>query len=584
MSRRIVVAEDEAAIRINLTRLLGLEGYAVYAAPDGAEGWRLVQEHLPDLVLSDVMMPNMSGHELVRCLRADPLTAHIPVVLLTAKADRGDVREGMNLGADDYLTKPFQRDELLACLQAQLDKAETRQLAARRAAEQAHHLAHFDPLTRLPNRGHFLLLLAHTLAAHRGREAAWGLWAFGLNQQGALAQALGSAGYDRCIQTLAHRLQAVATLTDRGLPGSLARVAGDVLVLFAAVDAPVLEPARAEAIGRELLDTLRTPVRIGDQEHFVDLSVGVGLGAVPDEPAEALLARAEMALADARAQRLRPVVVHTPGTGQAASVGWRLHNDLHRALERDELQVVFQPQVRAADGGVVGFEALMRWRHAGLGMVRPDQFIPIAESNGCIVPMGAWVLRQACREAMRWSAALPAGAPAPRVAVNLSLRQFGDPGLVEQVRAALADSGLPAQRLELEITESTAMLELQHTLEVLRQLKALGLALAIDDFGTGYSSLAYLKRFPLDVLKIDQSFVRQLCHDADDQAIARSVVHLAHALGLSVIAEGVETADQHRLLQTMGCEEMQGWLHGKPMPADQVPGWLAAHRPALGPG
>lgn len=620
MKRRILVAEDEASIRINLVRLLGLEGYEVLAAEDGAQAWQLVREQQPELVLSDVMMPHMTGHALLQCMRADPLTAHIPAVLLTAKADRGDVREGMNLGADDYLTKPFQRDELLQCIQAQLAKADTRQFAASRAAEQAHHLAYYDALTDLPNRTHFLLLLAHALALQAGREGAVGLWVIGIDDAARLAQAMGSGTFDACTQALARRLAALAGqapwAAGAAQPGLVARVAGDALALLSvALPEGSQQQGGAEALALQLHTHLAQPLRLGGaasadasgeasdatgashatgatdatgaagtpgatgadggEEHFLKLSVGACGSVSRGDRADELLSRAEMALADARAHPGRPAVVFSPGAGSAVSVGFRLHNDLHRALARQQLAVFFQPQVRAADGRPVGFEALMRWRHPELGLVRPDQFIPIAEANGQIVPMGAWILHQACLEAQRWQAHWPPDRAPLRVAVNLSLRQFGDPRLIDQVRSALKASGLPPARLELEITESTAMLELQHTLEVLRQLKALGIALAVDDFGTGYSSLAYLKRFPLDVLKIDQSFVRNLGSDAEDEAIARSVVHLAHSLGLSVIAEGVETAAQHALLQAMGCDEMQGWLHGRPLPADAVADWLA---------
>jgi EAL domain-containing protein (putative c-di-GMP-specific phosphodiesterase class I) len=243
---------------------------------------------------------------------------------------------------------------------------------------------------------------------------------------------------------------------------------------------------------------------------------------------------------------------------------------LHRAIDRQELEVFFQPQMDVQSGRVLGFEALMRWRHPELGLVSPARFIPLAEDNGQIVPMGAWILRQACTTAAHWPQSLQL-----RVAVNLSARQFADPGLFAHVREALEKSGLPAPQLELEITEGTVMQDLQRTLDLLRRFKNMGVKLAIDDFGTGYSSLAYLKRFPLDVLKIDQSFVRQLCSDREDQAIANAVIQLAHSLGLRVIAEGVETAEQEALLRVMGCDDVQGYLYGKPMTLEDTREWLA---------
>jgi EAL domain-containing protein (putative c-di-GMP-specific phosphodiesterase class I)/PleD family two-component response regulator len=576
MSATIVIAEDETDIRNNLSRLLRMEGFSVFAAPNGREALQLVQAHQPDLVLSDVMMPEMTGHELVRAVRADAAVAHTPMVLLTAKADRSDVREGMNMGADDYLTKPFQRDELLTCIRAQLDKAAAQQLASQRRVAQAHHLLHYDSATDLPNRAHFLLLLNDALNTPPAPQEAPVLLALGLDNLAQMAQVLGAGPLDTCVGALARRLAALSQAAPMAQAGRcvLARLGDDRL----AVLAPRWpEGLSHHALATHLLEAMAQPVTVAGDEHFPTISVAVCTQIATNDRPEVVLARLDLALAAARAQPGQRIAVHDASAAPDLSSAFRLHNDLHRAVDRQELAAFFQPQVLAQGGAVKGFEALMRWQHPTLGLVSPAKFIPIAEDNGQIVGMGAWMLQQACQQAMAWQALRPAGAPPLRVAVNLSLRQFGDPQLFRHVEAALEMSGLPAQQLELEITEGTAMLDLHHTLELLRRFKAMGLKLAIDDFGTGYSSLAYLKRFPLDVLKIDQSFVRQICTDRDDQVIAQAIISLAHSLGLSVIAEGVETQAQHTLLQDMGCEEIQGYLHGKPMPGAEVASWLSRH-------
>lgn len=571
MSQRIVIAEDEADIRVNLTRLLTLENYEVWAAPNGHAALQLVRQHLPDLVLSDVMMPEMTGHELVQALRADPLTAHIPTVLLTAKADRSDMREGMNLGADDYLTKPFQRHEVLDCIRAQLEKAAAQQTAARQLASQAHQMAHYDAVTSLPNRSHLLLLLGQALKDDVNAGPA--LWVVGLDSMPQLAQFVGVGLLDEAVRQLARRLGQLAMgsvhLTD--CRHTVGRLADDRLVLLV----PNWPHDRAmDVLAMELLQAMSQAITLDGQEQFPVISVGACARAHAQERPDAMMARLDIALAAARARSAHRMVVHEPSSASDLSAAFRMHNDLHHAVERHELRAFFQPQVMAQDSRLLGFEALMRWFHPELGMVSPVRFIPIAEDNGQIVPMGAWVMQEACKQAVSWQAHMPPGSTPLRVAVNLSLRQFSDPRLLNHVQQALEMSGLNATQLELEVTESTAMLDLQHTLDVLKQLKALGLKLAIDDFGTGYSSLAYLKRFPLDVLKVDQSFVRQLCTNREDQAIAGAVINLAHSLGLDVIAEGVETQAQHDLLLSMGCDQIQGYLHGKPMPPNEVAAWL----------
>jgi EAL domain-containing protein (putative c-di-GMP-specific phosphodiesterase class I) len=240
---------------------------------------------------------------------------------------------------------------------------------------------------------------------------------------------------------------------------------------------------------------------------------------------------------------------------------------LRHARERGELEVHYQPQVDLRSGRVVGLEALLRWRHPVWGLVSPARFIPVAEETGMIVTIGAWVLRTACRQAAAWRAA---GIGDLRIAVNLSARQFAQPNLVQTVASVLEESGLAAELLDLELTESMVMNDLDRTVDVLARLKDLGLKLSVDDFGTGYSSLAYLKRFPIDMLKIDRSFVREISHDAHDAAISDAIIAMAHRLGLRVIAEGVETEAQCEVLSGRKCDEIQGYLFSPALPADEV--------------
>lgn len=577
MNARIVVAEDETDIRLNLKRMLTLEGFDVWAGENGQEALALVREHQPDIVISDVMMPILTGHQLIAALRADSNLAHIPVILLTARADRQDMREGMNLGADDYITKPFQRGELLDSIRSRIEKAAAQQMASKRLAAQNLHMAHHDSVTDLPNRRHFQLLLNAALQASRQHGVQPILMGISLDNLPEMAQVLSSGMMDDCVSMMAERLAQLVrspALDDWG-NAVLARTADDrFVVLF---ERPTPTGNDTERL-QDMLHQLAQPLTLDGEQHFPMASLAKLALDQPNFSAEAVLARLDTVLGHARQQPgIRLSVQSLESTQQLASA-FRLHNDLHRAVERQELRALYQPQVAADDNRLIGFEALMRWHHAQMGLISPIQFIPMAEDNGQIVPMGRWILNEACQQAARWGRDAHTFAAPPRMAVNLSMRQFGDPHIVRHVEQALAESGLPPHLLELEITEGTAMQDLQHTLKLLNHFKHLGVRLAIDDFGTGYSSLAYLKRFPLDVLKIDQSFVRNITTDADDRAIANAVIQLAHSLGMSVIAEGVEQLSQHALLAEMGCDECQGYLFAKPMAAQDVPAWVVDHR------
>ena len=576
MSARIVIAEDEQDIRTNLSRMLRLEGFEVWSGQNGLEALELIRQHVPDLVLSDVMMPEMTGHQLIQAVRQDPRISHIPVILLTARADRHDVREGMNLGADDYLTKPFQRKELLDSIQSRLEKVNLQQIAVQRMAAQSHHLVHHDRTTDLPNRTHFLLLLNAAMATARQRGHQPVLIAIGLDNLPEMTQVLSSGALAQCVCEMAGRVNEIAqgdTFSEWG-NYVLSRPSDDCFVLlFEHLPDGLDETIAAQAI----LAALSHPMEVGGEQQFPRLSFGMLTLDQQGPSPEIILGRLDITLAQARQHPVHKVCVHTLQTSQELGATFKLHNDLHLSAERNELRVLYQPQIDAITHELLGFEALMRWEHQQLGLISPARFIPLAEGNGQIVSMGCWILKAACKQAADWNRDPVFSARPLRMAVNLSLRQFGHPAIVRHIEEALELSGLSPDLLELEITESTAMIDLQHTLKLLGQFKQMGLKLAIDDFGTGYSSLAYLKRFPLDVLKIDQSFVRNLCTDMEDKAIAHAIITLARSLGMRVIAEGVEQIEQHQLLTDMGCHEIQGYLHGKPMDANAVHAWFTDH-------
>jgi diguanylate cyclase (GGDEF)-like protein len=424
----------------------------------------------------------------------------------------------------------------------------------RRAVEaRLVHQAFHDPLTDLPNRALFLDRLGQLQgrAGRRGEPLA--VLFLDLDHFKFVNDRYGHAGGDRLLIAVAERLRECARPGD-----TVARLGGDEFTLL--LDG-FEDPAEVEAVAARVAGTLDAPFAIDDDEVAVTASIGIALSRRDHAAPADLLRDADVALYRAKERGKARYAIFDPAMGTNLRERIALEAELRQAVERDQLRLVYQPVVELATGRVVSVEALVRWEHPGRGLVLPAGFIPLAEEAGLVEPIGRWVLAEACRQAVIWQDQFT---NAPAVAVNLSARQFQHPGLVEEVAGALRATGLAPDRLELEITESAVMADADVTAATLRDLKNLGVCVAIDDFGTGYSSLSYLRRFPLDLLKIDQSFVSGLGSDVGDIAIVEAVIGLAHMLGLRVVAEGVETLEQATRLRELGCEFGQGHLFGRP--------------------
>jgi EAL domain-containing protein (putative c-di-GMP-specific phosphodiesterase class I) len=325
-------------------------------------------------------------------------------------------------------------------------------------------------------------------------------------------------------------------------------------------------PAALQVLLQEVCAAIAAPCPVQERDVFVEARIGVATSHA-EESAQGLLRQAEVALEQTREAGVQGISFFSAAKDSRVLRRMLLRSELHRALERNEVALHYQPQISLSDGQIIGFEALMRWQNPGLGAVSPAEFIPVAEDSGLIVAMGAWALDEACRQSRAWR---DAGLRPVRMAVNLSTRQFDDDNIFAEVAGALQRHRIAADQLELEITESIALKGLERTVTLLTAFKNMGLLLSIDDFGTGYSSLSYLKRFPVDSLKVDQSFVRNIDTDAGDAAITRAVVALAHSFGLTVIAEGVESVAHRDYLSALGCEYAQGYLFSKPVAPEQA--------------
>jgi diguanylate cyclase (GGDEF)-like protein/PAS domain S-box-containing protein len=433
-----------------------------------------------------------------------------------------------------------------------------------------HHQSTHDALTGLPNRVLLLDRLHQTMThSERKGHALW-VVSIDLDRFKFTNSRLGHKGGDRLLQAVAERLQLALRPVD-----TVARIGGDEFALMLLPEQGALSP-RADQVQR-VLDCLAAPLLIDGQELFFTCSAGIAV--YPDDSADpgALLERADIAMYRAKEMGGNNYQFYTPAMNEKLGERMLIEGALRSALERREFVLHYQPQVDTASGRIVGMEALIRWQHPELGMVAPNRFIPLAEETGLILPVGAWVLRTACQQLMAWRAAGGAGRDSLRVAVNVSARQMAEPDFVQSVAAALAETGLPPACLELELTESQVMNDVEHAIAVMHELKKLGVKLAIDDFGTGYSSLAHLKRFAIDVLKIDQTFVRDLTVDPDDAAIVTTIIALAANLKLEVISEGVETLEQMAFLRQHGCRQMQGYYFSRPVPAAAFEAVLAEY-------
>jgi diguanylate cyclase (GGDEF)-like protein len=429
------------------------------------------------------------------------------------------------------------------------------------------YLATRDPLTDLPNRHDLLQRLGERLERARRKDKLVGVISIDLDRFKAVNDTFGQEAGDRLLQVVAERLRKKARAKDL-----VARMGGDeYVVVLPGLDTTM----EAASIARELLASIDDPCELGGQKVFCTASAGIAIfpydGITPLE----LLRNADMAMDCAKDHGRNNVQYYRHEMRHAAVRRLELETGLRAAVERQEFEVYYQPRVGVKSGRVSGFEALLRWRHPRHGLLSPAEFIPILEDTGLIVPVGEWVIRTACEQIKRWT---DDGATALPIAVNLSARQFHQRDLDKVVARLIAETGIEPVNLELELTESLLMREPEEAARTMHRLASQGVRIAIDDFGTGYSSLAYLRRFPIASLKIDRAFIHGVNIAAEDATITRTIIHLAHNLGLKVIAEGVETEDQRTFLEAGGCDEMQGFLFSEAVPADQTAALLAIAR------
>lgn len=584
-SMRILLADDEPDFRRSLQLILAQWGYDVQMVSDGQEALKILLDNPPEVALLDWMMPHLSGLEICRQFRAQAPTQSPYLILLSGRSRTEDIVAGLDAGADDYVTKPVDFLELRARLQvgfrmvklqkelgrraSELEQslAEVHQLqaVAEEARKREHFLAFHDSLTGLPNRQLFFDRLSQALNQARRSGQLVAVMLLDLDGFKAINDDIGHAGGDHVLQITGQRLQSCVRESD-----TIARLGGDE---FAVLASGLTSVADVVHIAEKLLHSLSESLVIEHQKCHIGASIGISLFPSDGQDVENLVKRADLAMYRAKRLGKNRFMLYDLAMDARMHGQVSLENDLRLALGRSDFIMHYQPQVNMATGALTGVEALLRWQHRSTGMVPPEDFIPLAEETGLIIPIGAWALRTACRH---HAARKCAPGPHMRMAVNLSARQFRGVHLVETVAEILEETRFDPQCLELEITESVAMQNLDHSIATMVRLKDMGVRLAVDDFGTGYSSLSYLKRFPIDLLKIDRSFVRGVPRDQDDAAITEAIISLAHSLKLGVIAEGVETNEQWDFLRDLDCDEAQGFLLSPPVSSEGLDVLLAS--------
>jgi diguanylate cyclase (GGDEF)-like protein/PAS domain S-box-containing protein len=679
---KVLLVEDDPLTRRLLETVIRSCGYEVTACADAETAWRIYQQDTHPLIVLDWMLPGMDGLQLCRRMRLLPQGNWSVILIITVRDQVEDLREVLEAGADDYLSKPV--DVRLLKVRLAIAERRIRDLLERKRAEEAmrlrdraiaaasngiaitdpnqpdnpviycnpaleritgytqaeilgrnlrflqgpdtdpatiseirnalreerecwvvlknyrkdgspfwneltiapvrdekgrlthfigvqtditqrkrdeetiRHLAYDDALTGLPNRTLFNDRLTLALAQAHRNQGKLAVMLMDLDRFKIINDTLGHAVGDQLLRGVARRL--INSLREGD---TVARLGDDEFAFLLPGMDQVEDVAKT---AQKIIEILKSAFYFEGHELHVTPSIGIALYPNDGEDAQTLLKNANTALHRAKEQGRNTYQLYTPAMNATALERLALESRLYRALEREEFVIYYQPQINIHTGGVVGVEALVRWRHPKLGLILPGKFIPLAEETGFIIPLGEWVLLTACAQNKAWQ---DAGLPPLRMAVNLSISHFKREDLTKMLAQVLEKTGLHPNYLELELTESIGMENVERAITKLQELKALGVKLSIDDFGTGYSSLSYLKRFPIDTLKIDQSFVQHIPTNPNDAAITTAIIAMAHSLNLKVIAEGVETEEQLTFLRPYRCDEMQGFLFSKPMPAEE---------------
>lgn len=586
----LLIVDDDEGIRKLLAIMLEDQGYQTLSAPSGEMALAMVARQPPDLILLDAMMPGMDGYQVARHIKANVATANIPIIMLSGLSEQSARLSGLEAGAEEVFSKPVVNDELwlkvrnllrlkafgdhqvvhTLMLEQQLQKRTIdveRFRSAMGSDERLLKMANYDPLTGLPNRNLFYttLQMGLTQAELRGWQLA--VCTVDLNDFKSFNDVWGHLIGDQVLAEFCHRLSNCLNVTD-----TLGRMDGHELALILMIRKGQTGPKQ---IVDRIREVLREPFRV--QEQDVTMTASMGLALYPDDGADAegLIKQASTAMNRAKQAGRDTYRFYTAQMNVEVQARQELETALRDAVRKQAFELYYQPKISLRDGTMCGVEALLRWHRPGLASVPPSVFVPILEEMGLISMVGQWVIASVCKQIAYWQRS---GLGVSQVAVNVSAQQIAEGDFVQDIQRSLDEHQIEAKWLELELTESSLMFNTPETIASLLALRDIGLKISIDDFGTGYSSLAYLSRFPIDKLKIDIAFIREVPHNVQDAAITRTIIELAHSLNLQVIAEGVENCEQLAFLTENGCDQVQGYLLSRPLPTKELETLLREQR------
>lgn len=560
---RILIVDDEPIIRNLLSEILSKK-YLCVTADSAKQALRFLRKEKFNLVLGDIELGDgMSGIQMIPHVFEASLDT--VVVMISGIQDIESAIESMRVGAFDYIQKPFEFEQVEIAVERALNHyrllSEKRlyenhlEVLVKQRTEQLHYLDYHDALTRLPNLALFEDRLTQSLLITQQNERKLAVMLLSIDRFKKIQDTLGHEIGLSILQEVAERLKKCVSEEE-----TVARFEGDE---FALLMPQIQDTDNVVKTFNHIRETLKSPICINGHEIFLSASAGISLFSDDGDDAQILLKNARAALSRAEEHGGNNYQFYTIDMNDRAFKRLELENQLRHALEQGEFEVFYQPKVDITTKRIIGMEALVRWNHPEFGLVSPAEFIPLAEETGLIVPIGEWVLRTACAQSKFWQDE----GFALQVSVNLSARQLQQ-NLSGIVMRIIHETGFDPNYLELEVTESSIMKNVEYSIKVLNELKKFGIKIAIDDFGTGYSSLGYLKKLPIDTLKIDKSFIKDITTNPDDTALVMAIITLSHNLRLKVIAEGVETEEQLRFLHLVRCDQMQGYLFSKPVSSE----------------